>query len=75
MKKNSFACVYMGNISQYDTGVRCGPWAYFFSSRIYMHIVIKTFFFCNSNTCVIHLKGYHAVHKSNDATDLHIECY
>jgi hypothetical protein len=23
----NFACVYMGNISQYESGERCGPWA------------------------------------------------
>jgi hypothetical protein len=27
IKKSNFACVYMRNISQYDSGERCGPWA------------------------------------------------
>jgi hypothetical protein len=27
IKKNNFADVYMRNISQYDSGERCGPWA------------------------------------------------
>ena len=27
IKKSNFACVYMQNISQYDSGERCGPWA------------------------------------------------
>jgi hypothetical protein len=27
VKKSNFACVYMGNINQYDSGERCGPWA------------------------------------------------
>jgi hypothetical protein len=26
-KKSNFACVYMGNISQYDSSEWCGPWA------------------------------------------------
>jgi hypothetical protein len=28
MKKSNFACVYMQNISQYDSGERCGPWVF-----------------------------------------------
>jgi hypothetical protein len=27
IKKSNFVCVYMGNISQCDSGVECGPWA------------------------------------------------
>jgi hypothetical protein len=27
IKKSNFACVYMPNISRYDSGERCGPWA------------------------------------------------
>jgi hypothetical protein len=27
MKKSNFACVFMRNISQNDSGERCGPWA------------------------------------------------
>jgi hypothetical protein len=27
IKKGNFACVYMRNISQYDSDERCGPWA------------------------------------------------
>jgi hypothetical protein len=27
IKKSNFACIYMQNISQYDSGGRCGPWA------------------------------------------------
>jgi hypothetical protein len=27
IKKSNFACAYMRNISQYDSGERCGPWA------------------------------------------------
>jgi hypothetical protein len=26
-EKRNFACVYVQNISQYDSGERCGPWA------------------------------------------------
>jgi hypothetical protein len=26
IKKSNFACVYMGNVSQFDSGERCGPW-------------------------------------------------
>jgi hypothetical protein len=32
IKKGNFACVYMGNIRQYDSGEQCGPWAFYFSS-------------------------------------------
>jgi hypothetical protein len=31
MKKSNLACVYIGNLSQYDSGERCGPWVFFFS--------------------------------------------
>jgi hypothetical protein len=27
IKKSNFACIYMRNITQYDSGERCGPWA------------------------------------------------
>jgi hypothetical protein len=27
IKKSNFVCVYMRNISQYNSGERCGPWA------------------------------------------------
>jgi hypothetical protein len=27
VKKGNFLHIYMGNISQYDSGERCGPWA------------------------------------------------
>jgi hypothetical protein len=45
IKKSSFACVYMRNISQFDSGERCGPWAsccqfpipYFFGGSIRFH--------------------------------------
>jgi hypothetical protein len=26
IKKSNFACVYMRNLSQYDSGERCGSW-------------------------------------------------
>jgi hypothetical protein len=32
MKKSNVACVHRRNISQYDSGERCGPWASCFSS-------------------------------------------
>jgi hypothetical protein len=28
IKKSNFACVYVGNISQYDSGEQCNPWTY-----------------------------------------------
>jgi hypothetical protein len=31
--KLNFACVYVQNISQYDSGERCGPWASCFIFR------------------------------------------
>jgi hypothetical protein len=39
IKKSNFACVYMRNISQNDSGERCGPWA---SSFFIIIIIIIT---------------------------------
>jgi hypothetical protein len=32
--KLNFACVYVQNISQYDSGERCGPWASCFGKTV-----------------------------------------
>jgi hypothetical protein len=34
IKKSNFACVYMQNINQYNSGKRCGPWASCFKTPI-----------------------------------------
>jgi hypothetical protein len=35
IKESNFECVYMRNISQYDSGERCGPWASCMYERSY----------------------------------------
>jgi hypothetical protein len=33
MKKSNIACVHRRNISRYDSGERCGPWASCFAAN------------------------------------------
>jgi hypothetical protein len=41
-KKSNFACVQRRNISQYDSGERCGPWASCFSLLTDTHLIFGT---------------------------------
>jgi hypothetical protein len=42
MKKSNIACVHRRNISRYDSGERCGPWASCFSLLTGIHLIFGT---------------------------------
>jgi hypothetical protein len=45
IKKNNVACVHRRNISQYDSGERCGPWASCFVLLFLFYLFIYLFIF------------------------------
>jgi hypothetical protein len=43
IKKSNVACVQRRNISQYDSGERCGPWASCLSMSTAYNVIMKIF--------------------------------
>jgi hypothetical protein len=81
IKKSNFACVYMRNISQYDSGERCGPWAscsmflscdfnYYFQILHRLIIPVNVYLFSSGRAKIANFQF--AVHSSLESPSEHV---
>ena len=84
--KLNFACVYVLNISEYDSGERCGPWASCYSLKHFsLHLVIYLFihesFILSSNSVNLYVRNRRINNKCTTdcitefMPSIHATCY